>query len=140
MLPSSTAMQPQLSTLDHIHVFVADRSAAEAWYGRVLNLKRVERLVFWTADHGPLTLTNANDQVHIALFERPREKSRTTVAFGVGGAELLAWQRHLKAELGRELPLVDHEVAWSLYFEDPDGNPFEITSYDYDLVRSQRNV
>jgi catechol-2,3-dioxygenase len=60
------------------------------------------------------------------------------VAFGVGGAELLAWQRHLAAELGREPPLVDHTVSWSLYFQDPDGNPFEITSYDYDLVLSQR--
>jgi catechol-2,3-dioxygenase len=131
-------MQPQLATLDHIHVSVADRTAAEAWYRRVLHLERVERLAFWTADHGPLTLASANDQVHIALFERPPEKSRTTVAFGVGGAELLAWQRHLAAELGRELPLVDHTVSWSLYFQDPDGNPFEITSYDYDLVLSQR--
>src|SRR5687767_13333733 len=50
------AMQPQLATLDHIHVSVADRTAAEAWYRRVLHLERVERLAFWTADHGPLTL------------------------------------------------------------------------------------
>ncbi len=26
---------------------------------------------------------------------------------------------------------LDHDFAWSLYFSDPFGNPYEITSYDY---------
>ena len=29
----------------------------------------------------------------------------------------------------------DHAVSWSLYFTDPDGNPFEITSYDYEVIQ-----
>ncbi len=32
---------------------------------------------------------------------------------------------------------VDHRVAWSLYFSDPDGNPFEITCYDYDALSAE---
>jgi hypothetical protein len=27
--------------------------------------------------------------------------------------------------------LVDHQVSWSLYFLDPDGNRLELTSYDH---------
>jgi catechol-2,3-dioxygenase len=30
----------------------------------------------------------------------------------------------------------DHTVALSLYFQDPDGNPYEITSYEYASAKS----
>lgn len=40
----------------------------------------------------------------------------------------LAWQRHLEAVLQQRVEAVDHQLSWSLYFSDPDGNPFEITS------------
>ena len=33
--------------------------------------------------------------------------------------------------LARPMEAEDHQVSWSLYFADPHGNPFEITSYDY---------
>jgi catechol-2,3-dioxygenase len=125
-------MAPELERVDHIHVFVTDRAAAEQWYGRVLGLKRLPRLQHWAADGGPLTLGNPSDTIHIALFERPAAaKSRTTIALSTSADGLLAWQRHLGAELGKEPARVDHDVSWSIYFEDPDGNPFEITTYDY---------
>ena len=127
-------MAPTLTNIDHVHVFVSDRVAAEDWYARVLGLKRLPDLAFWSADGGPLTLANASDSIHLALFEKPRETCRSTVALGTGAAEFLAWRVHLKSALGRELEAVDHDVAWSLYFEDPDGNPFEITSYEYGEV------
>ena len=28
----------------------------------------------------------------------------------------------------------DHGLSWSLYFADPDGNPWEITSYQHAVV------
>jgi hypothetical protein len=28
-------------------------------------------------------------------------------------------------------------VSWSLYFSDPDGNPFEITSYEHAALAPQ---
>jgi sugar lactone lactonase YvrE len=37
-------------------------------------------------------------------------------------------------ETGR---LEDHQVSWSLYFSDPDGNPYEITSYEYGELPAQ---
>ena len=126
-------MPPELERIDHIHVFVADRAAAEQWYGRVLGLKRLESLAFWAPDGGPLTLGNAAGSIHLALFERPpAAKSRTTIALATSAEGLLAWQRHLAAELGKAPARVDHQVAWSIYFDDPDGNPFEITTYEHD--------
>ena len=125
-------MAPELERVDHVHVFVADRAAAERWYGRVLGLERVDALALWASDGGPLTLGNASGSIHLALFERPPAgKCRSTIALATSAEGLLAWQRHLGAELGKAPPGVDHQVSWSIYFEDPDGNPFEITTYDY---------
>ena len=128
-------MAPELERVDHLHVFVADRVAAEQWYARVLGLKRLASLERWAADGGPLTLGNASDTIHIALFERPAgAKSRSTIALGTSAEGLLAWQRHLAAELVKAPVRVDHEVSWSIYFEDPDGNPYENTTYEYDAL------
>ena len=135
--PTRDTMAPALSGIDHVHVFVSDRVAAEAWYHRILGFKRLPHLEFWAADGGPLTLANAASSIHLALFEKSREKCRSTVALGAGATEFLAWRTHLRSAFGRDIEVVDHRVAWSLYFEDPDGNPFEITSYEYDAVSAR---
>ena len=127
-------MAPALHRIDHVHVFVADRVAAEAWYERVMDLRRIAELAFWSADGGPLTLGNASGSVHVALFEGAMQSCRSTLALGVGAVEFLAWRTHLQDALGRRIDLVDHQVSWSLYFTDPDGNPFEITSNDHAVV------
>ena len=124
-------MAPNLTGIDHVHVFVSDRVAAEDWYGRALGFKRVPHLASWAAGDGPLTLANESGNTHLALFEKPRKECRSTIALGCSSAEFLAWRVHLQSVLGRELEAVDHEHSWSLYFEDPDANPFEITSYEY---------
>ncbi len=127
-------MAPELERIDHIHVFVADRPAAEQWYRRVMGLERTEPLAFWAADGGPLTLGNASASIHLALFERPAAKCRSTIALGTTAEGLRDWRRHLAAELGRPVDLVDHQVSWSIYFEDPDGNPYEITTYEHEAL------
>lgn len=127
-------MAPQLQTIDHIHVFVSNREFSEAWYRDVLGLRRQPDLEFWASDGGPLTLTNDTGTIHLALFERPREKCRSTIALGVGADDFIEWRRHLQRVLGKELTPEDHAVSWSLYFQDPDGNPYEITSYQYEVI------
>ena len=131
-------MTPTLRTIDHIHIFVSDRASSELWYREVLGLRRQPELEFWAGDGGPLTLTNEVGTVHFALFERPREKCRSTVALAVGAAEFRSWQVHLLRTIGKELKPVDHTVSWSLYFQDPDGNPYEITSYEYEEIARQQ--
>lgn len=124
-------MALKLDRVDHIHVFVRNRAAAEAWYARVLHLERLPELAFWAADGGPLTLGNAPGTVHLALFERPAQPCRSTVALAVSAAAFIEWRAHLGSVLGQPAVLEDHALSWSMYFADPDGNPFEITCYDY---------
>jgi len=126
---------PSVLSVDHIHVFVADRAAAEAWYERVLGFTRIKKFEFWAADGGPLTIQNHEGTVHIALFEAPAEKCRSTIALGVGAGEFLAWKAHLTRALGKAPTLEDHGLSVSLYFRDPDGNPYEITTYEYESAK-----
>lgn len=123
-------MAPILEAFDHVHVFVADRAAAERWYQRVLGLRPTAELAFWAADGGPLTLQNASGTVHIALFEREPRPCRSTIALRVTAGEYEAWKQHLARELPQGFHEENHEVSWSLYFSDPDANPYEITSYE----------
>lgn len=127
---------PALDGFDHLHVFVADRDAAAAWYTEVLGFTPVPELAFWAAEGGPLTLRDAADRIHLALFERPRQPNRATLALRVSGAGLAAWQAHLTRCLGKAPTVEDHELSVSLYFSDPDGNPFEITSYEHEAARA----
>ena len=128
---------PALLGVDHVHVYVADRAAAERWYCDVMGLTRVASLAFWAGDGGPLTLHDASDTVHLALFERPPQRTRSTVALRVDAPGFLAWRAHLERVLARPIKAVDHDASWSLYFEDPDGNPYEITTYEYTAVRDR---
>jgi catechol-2,3-dioxygenase len=128
---------PAIRGIDHVHVFVADRAAAVQWYQRVLGMTPVAELAFWAPDGGPLTIADAGDTVHLALFERPAARCRSTIALRVDAAAWLTWRDHLTSEPGTAVEPVDHQVAWSLYFSDPDGNPFEITSYDYAAIAAQ---
>ena len=132
-------MTPILKSIDHIHVYVVNRGIATNWYHKVLGMKPITDLEFWANDGGPLTISDSSGSVHLALFESKKEKCRSTIAFGVGAKEFLAWQIHLGETFKQEVKAVDHAVAWSLYFTDPDGNPFEITSYDHEsLAKSLR--
>jgi catechol-2,3-dioxygenase len=122
---------PDFLAIDHIHVYVTDRQAAEKWYKDALGLTREPGLEFWAAGLGPLTIANTSGSVHIALFERPHQACRSVVALSATTEQFLQWQAHLSKVLGSPLQAVDHEASWSIYFTDPDGNPYEITCYDY---------
>ena len=130
-----TSSPPSVRTIDHVHVYVADRSETEAWYKRVLGFIRSKEYEFWAVDGGPLTVQNTEGTVHIALFERSPTKTRSTIALGVGATEYMEWKRHLVQELAEPPASEDHELSLSLYFTDPDGNPYEITTYEHQAVR-----
>ena len=126
----------KLQTIDHVHVYTAERGRAASWYERVLGLVPVGEFQHWATKDGPLFLGNAERTVLIALFERPEQPTRSTIAFRVDGQGFLAWRMQLQSLLG-SIDEVDHNGSWSLYFSDPDGNPFEITSYDYGFIKDQ---
>jgi catechol 2,3-dioxygenase len=125
-------MVPVLNGIDHVHVYVGNWAEAEEWYGRVLGFRRMQELLAWAVENGPLTLENPEGTVHLALFESDAGPN-STIAFGASGEEFMAWKSHLE-EQSLELRLADHDLAWSLYFHDPFGNYHEITTYDHALV------
>lgn len=71
-----------------------------------------------------------------ALFERPAQPCRSVVALRASAADYLAWRAHLKVVLQGRVTEEDHTASLSLYFRDPDGNPYEITTYDVGAARS----
>jgi catechol-2,3-dioxygenase len=125
-------MAPGLRGIDHVHVYVGSREQAEKWYASVLGFRRVESLMAWAVDDGPLMLEDPGGRIHLALFESERGPD-STIAFGAGGEAFLQWRTHLEAHSVR-LRIADHALAWSMYFHDPFGNYHEITTYDYDHV------
>lgn len=129
-------MTPSLLGFDHIHVFVQDRTAAEAWYASVLGLTRTPDLEFWAEGGGPLTLQDSDNTIHIALFERPHQKNRATVALRVSADAFRGWRAHLASFTALKMTTEDHGVSMSLYFSDPDGNPYEITTYEYAAAKA----
>ena len=127
-------MTPSLDRIDHIHVYVTDREVSEQWCDEVLGLSRMTDLESWATDGGPLTVANEAGTVHLALFERKPQPSRSTIAFGVTAPAFIAWRKHLGAALDGPPIAEDHEQSWSLYFFDPDGNPCEIATHEYAAV------
>lgn len=125
-------MVPKITAIDHIHVYVKNRRLAEQWYRDILGLEPVAEFAQWVADKGPLTIGNAQGNIHLALFESARVQN-TLIAFSVTAENFFAWIEHLKdSEIA--INIFDHELSWSIYFKDPDDNPFEITTYEHDLV------
>ncbi len=121
---------PNFTKVDHIHVYVADRLVAEQWYREVLGFTRIKALEVWFNEGGPLTLVNGG--VHLALFNSPTKRG-VTVAFSTDSKNYIAWQKQLtKHEVS--FKEYDHDLSWSFYFSDPDGNPYEITTFDYDEI------
>ena len=127
--PAMTA--PAIIAIDHFHLHCRKREAAEAWYARVLGLSAIPEFAHWAQGGGPLTLRDPADVLHLALFERePASPNPATLALRVSAAAFPLWQAHLGTELGTAPHFADHGESRSLYFRDPDGNPWEITCYE----------
>jgi catechol 2,3-dioxygenase-like lactoylglutathione lyase family enzyme len=133
--------------IDHVELFVPDQYEAAQWYEKVFGLKILPEFEHWAAT-GPLMISSDGGSTMLALFTGTptgADAGFRRVAFRVDAAGFLAFADRL-TELdltsmggGRLTPddVVDHEPSWSYYFTDPWGYPFEITTYDYDSVKTQ---
>ncbi len=130
-------MFPDLDGFDHIHLYVANREKAAAWYEEMLGFTINEMLAPWAENvRGPLTIEDPTGKIHLALFTSDAFIPQTAIAFRADGKDFLAWKSYLEQQ---EILLrcTDHKVAWSVYFNDLDRNMYEITTYEYDYVSGQ---
>ena len=130
-------MTPAIRGIDHVHVYVSSWAEAEPWYRQVLGFTRAEEYAEWAVEGGPLTLRNADDTAHLALFESADAAPASTIAFGVSGQQFLQWLQHLDTQ-GVPVRVADHDLAWSIYFSDPFANLHEITTYEHAIVARAR--
>ena len=122
----------KLQHIDHIHVFVSDWQMALDWYNNILELKPSEERVV-LPESGPLMIRNNEGNINIALFKGKPKDNHAVIAFKVSGEQFINYHNTINS-LTENLEVVDHDIQFSIYFEDPFGNPYEITSYDYDIL------
>lgn len=121
--------------IDHVEVFVRKLDAAVQWYRDVLGLEETYR-----AQPEPIMIGAGGTM--LALFQARGDVPKTPgvrpipppirwhrVAFRTTKEGFEAAQQHLKAKGIKFGGPLDHQIAWSIYFDDPDGNPLEITYY-----------
>ncbi len=95
---------------------------------------------------GPLFIGNEDRTVTLALMNETRENdgSINRMAFRTSGKNFVDFVSHIDdlnlsflQEMVTRDKVVDHDISFSIYFDDPDGNKLELTSYDHDFVKSK---
>jgi len=134
--------------IDHVELTVPDQYEAAEWYRQVFGLEIIPEFEFW-AKAGPLMLTTPEAGTKLALFKGPPPQTVTgfeTLAFRVdadgfmqfvGRIDDLNLSNHRGVALTSDNAVIDHTLSWSIYFRDPWGYPYEITTYEYDAVKQQ---
>lgn len=138
--------------IDHVELFVTTRYEAAKWYREILGLKVVEKYKHWAKDpRGPLMISSDNGSTKLALFTGTAQNSSKEggirlIAFRVGGSDFLRFLKRCDSELElydynhdrvTSASLVDHNQAFSLYFNDPYGHRLEITTYEHEYVKKK---
>ena len=93
-----------------------------------------------------LFIGNGDKSVKLALINGTKNSdgSINRIAFRTSGEKFIDFITSLdsvevyflKHRVTQE-NLVDHNLSYSIYFDDPDGNKLELTCYDYDFVKSK---
>lgn len=127
-------MSFEIDGIDHVEVFVRDIDSAIRWYSEVLGLT-----VLYRWDPEPVMIGAGGTM--LALFKAKPDAPATPNLRSTEGVgwHRVAWQttqtgfeaaqRHLTERGVRFRGPVDHDIARSIYFDDPDGNHLEITFY-----------
>lgn len=136
----------RLGRLDHVHLVVADRAAAAAWYSENLGLEPVEEYAFWAegVDGGPLQISADGGATSLALFQAREGQPIVPqhVAFSLDAESFIAFARSLPGQIctadGVPLQpddLCDFDLCWAFDLADPFGHNFELNCYDHERIR-----
>ena len=134
-----------IQDVDHIEMFVSDREKAAKWYEEIFGLKPIKELDVWSKI-GPLFIGTENREVTLALMNGKKDidGSINRMAFRTTGWQFLEFLNRidemglffLKEKVTKE-QVVDHDLSYSIYFDDPDGNKLELTCYDHEYLKSK---
>ncbi len=121
--------------IDHVALSVKDLEASVAWYRDVLGLERRHENVW-----GRLPAMMCAGETGVALFpastanpkpalERRDGAIMRHLAFQLNRDNFLGAQAELRAR-GIPFTFEDHQIAHSVYLNDPDGYEIELTTYE----------
>lgn len=121
------------SRLDHVALVARDAARTRDWYCETLGMEWVFRGQW---NNRPYFVRKGTAQ--LAIFQaKESTPNRTNVGLRADHFAFLAETRAdydaIKAELtenGIPFDESDHDVAWSIYLTDPDGQTVEFTTYD----------
>ena len=121
--------------IDHVALTVRDLEGSVAWYRDVLGLERRHENVW-----GRVPAMMCAGETCVALFpastanpkaapERRDSAIMRHLAFQVDQGNFLGAQAELRAR-GIPFTFEDHQIAHSIYLNDPDGYEIELTTYE----------
>jgi catechol 2,3-dioxygenase-like lactoylglutathione lyase family enzyme len=121
--------------IDHVALTVRDLEGSVAWYRDVLGLERRHENVW-----GKVPAMMCAGETGVALFPastgnpKPAPGRRDGaimrhLAFQVDRDNFLGAQAELRAR-GIPFSFEDHQIAHSIYLNDPDGYEIELTTYE----------
>ena len=135
--------------IDHVELFVPDQYAAAEWFRDALGLEILEDYEHW-ADSGPLMLSSDGGNTKLALFRGEPIDALPQAAFrrlafrvDAPGFDMFltrAADLDLRGEDDSRLEaltVVDHGESFSVYFRDPWGHRFEVTTYETTAVKNR---
>ena len=134
-----------IEDIDHIEMFVSDRKKTAKWYEDLFGLEPIKELEMWSKI-GPLFVGNRDRSVTLAMMDGKKENdgSINRIAFRTTGEKFIDFLNRVddlnlffsKEKVTKE-QVVDHDLSYSIYFDDPDGNKLELTCYDHDYLKSK---
>jgi catechol 2,3-dioxygenase-like lactoylglutathione lyase family enzyme len=139
----------KMGSLNHVHLAVPDKVEAAKWFEK-LGFEVVKGQEMWSDN--PMQPTNISaDGGHtaLALFNDnyPHAKSEISkaIAFTVKWDQFLNFVSLLDEDViadfsgERVTPssVYDHLICFSYYFSTPYGYQFELTSYDYEIIKEK---
>lgn len=117
--------------LAHLGIFVADVPAMERFYTEVFGLLVTDRGVGKVFQNQLVFMSSSPEQHHQLVLSSGKEPGTPStvmqLSFKVPSLDALRLRRKLALEHGAEgLMCLNHGNAWSVYFNDPEGNRIEI--------------
>lgn len=129
-----------MTSLDHTHIYVTDRYKAAEWFDELFGFKILKDFESWAQNEGPLSLSADNGFTKIALFTAFDKKPNKDYAIAfkldkdafnnfIQKASSMG-VRNYSGDVLSSKDIIDHKLAKSIYFQDPDHNCYEVTCYE----------